>query len=1251
MAQIALTSIGQTLGSALLPGGVGAFGIGLSGAAIGGAIGGFAGRAIDGVLFGSTREGPRIENIRIMESREGAGIPNVYGRFRVGGQVIWAARLLETRQTERVGGGKGGPRVANYTYTASFAVALCEGPINRIGRVWANGEVVALTDFNHRLYTGADDQSPDPLIEAIEGTGCVPAYRGTAYIVFEDMPLEQFGNRLPQLSFEITREAPTRPGSIAFSKLIDGVNMIPASGEFVYGTEPVRQHYFPAIETPENTHMGSARTDMLASLDQLESDLPEVRRVALTNGWFGTDLRAGVCEIRPGVETEEKETRPYSWSVGGVERGDAWLISRTADDGPSFGGTPADRAVVEGLRELVGRGFDVTISPFLFMDIPPGNQLPDPYGSFEQAEFPWRGRITASDGTAAARTEIEAFLGDARMDDFEVEDDEIRWQGDGNEWGFRRFILHHAYLAQLAGGIESFLVGSEMVGLTRIRDDQGRFPYVEGLIDLAADVRAILGPAVKISYAADWTEYGAYAPGDGSGDVLFPLDALWGDQNIDFIGVDWYPPTGDWRNGSDHLDALAGYLGPDDPDYLRFQMAGGEAFDWFYASQADRENQIRIPIIDTAHGEHWVFRQKDLIGWWSAEHYERPGGIRSLSKTDWQPGTKPIRLSELGFPAVDKGANSPNLFHDPKSSESAFPPFSTGERDDLMQRSALSAALSFWQDKTAIEATYIWAWDARPWPVFPVREDIWTDGPNWTVGHWLNGRAGLSELGRVIEDVARRGGVDIDASAVSGVIDGYSLNGVSTVRGALAPLFSTYDLILIERDGKIIVEHSRNMPIHSLDGESVLEGGLDRTRSLLDKPPGSSRLTYIDGADTYDPATVNVFNSQGDRGVVIDVGIPIVMTESRAVDLAEQLLARATEPESMTMGLGREWSCLEAGDRLRFSDLDGVWRIVDLNDTGAIEFRLERELDTGLAIPRTLEAPAVVNDPPPATPPQFILIDGPMLPGRNGQTGPLVATFGTPWARPVSVEAGASPELLGRRAVINDPVGIGRLTAPLGPGVSGRWDYGSILEIEIAEETFPSLSELAVLNGAGLLLVESQNNWELLAYREAELVASNRYRLRALLRGLRGTANRNADLNARCLIVDDRLQSVVFDAEEIGLDLIWQAEGRGGRGDASRFVFENKQALPYAPGHISHDGNQISWVRRAAEIGDTWRDVNWENVGTFDVQHLRNGTVMQADTVNEPFWRLPDTAMTGDNVEIREIGADGRAGRSASIEL
>ena len=57
--------------------------------------------------------------------------------------------------------------------------------------------------------------------------------------------------------------------------------------------------------------------------------------------------------------------------------------------------------------------------------------------------------------------------------------------------------------------------------------------------------------------------------------------------------------------------------------YLQGNVEGGENYDWYYASEADRESQIRTPIDDTGYGEHWVFRPKDLRGWWSNQHFDR----------------------------------------------------------------------------------------------------------------------------------------------------------------------------------------------------------------------------------------------------------------------------------------------------------------------------------------------------------------------------------------------------------------------------------------------------------------------------------------------------------------------------------------------------------------------------------------------------------------------------------------------------
>lgn len=213
--------------------------------------------------------------------------------------------------------------------------------------------------------------------------------------------------------------------------------------------------------------------------------------------------------------------------------------------------------------------------------------------------------------------------------------------------------------------------------------------------------------------------------------MLFPLDPLWADANIDFIGIDFYAPLSDWRAGSQHLDAQD-WPQIHDAEYLKSNIEGGVNYDWYYASEADRDAQVRTPIHDSAHGEDWIFRAKDVRDWWANAHHERPGGVRSSTPTPWVPRSKPIWLTELGCPAIDMGTNQPNVFNDPKSSESALSHYSKGIRDDLIQRLYHEAMLSHWQTPASASSIYggpmlepanmfAWTWDARPYPDFPLR--------------------------------------------------------------------------------------------------------------------------------------------------------------------------------------------------------------------------------------------------------------------------------------------------------------------------------------------------------------------------------------------------------------------------------------------------------------------------------------------------------------------------------------------------
>jgi hypothetical protein len=191
------------------------------------------------------------------------------------------------------------------------------------------------------------------------------------------------------------------------------------------------------------------------------------------------------------------------------------------------------------------------------------------------------------------------------------------------------------HMAALGGAIISagIVVLSVIVG--RIYGYTGgggnSFPAVARFIALAAEVRTLVGPETKISYASDWSEYFGYQPQDGSGDRYFHLDPLWADDNIDFIGIDNYMPLSDWRDGVDHLDAGFGSIY--DLDYLRLNIEGGEGYDWYYHSVDAEAAQIRTAISDGAHLEPWVFRYKDIRSFGSLVHHERVGGVRSLTPT------------------------------------------------------------------------------------------------------------------------------------------------------------------------------------------------------------------------------------------------------------------------------------------------------------------------------------------------------------------------------------------------------------------------------------------------------------------------------------------------------------------------------------------------------------------------------------------------------------------------------------------
>jgi hypothetical protein len=1230
---------------------------------VGGFLGTIAGTAIDNAAIAAltpARVQPsRLAGLKVQASQDGAPMPIVYGRFRVAGQVIWASKFHEIN-AKRTVGGKGGQRVVERSYTISFAIGLAQGAIDGLGRVWINGEILDLSTVAHRTYLGSETQMPDPLIEALEGLNNAPAFRGLAYIVFEDFPVTAYGDRIPQFAFEVMANPPNPAQSAPILRdLARGVCLIPGAGEFTYATRPIRKVLGPGQEIGENLHVESGRSDFEVSLDNLARDFPNVTNVSLVVAWFGTDLRAGQCQILPKVEDAAKQTSPRAWSVAGLMRTSAQLVSQVSGK-PAYGGSPDDQSVIEAILALKARGHRVTHNPFIMMDIPSGNALPNPLGGASQAAFPWRGRITCSpgigqpstvDATATAATQVAAFFGAASASHFSVSGGKVVYSGP-NEWSYRRFILHQGALTLAAGGVDTFLIGSEMIGLTRVRGTADTFPAVAALIALAGEVRTLLGPLVKISYGADWTEYGAYQP-PATTDLRFPLDPLWANGNISFIGLDWYAPLSDRRDGEPRLSIPA----------LQAGIEGGEGFDFYYANDAARVAKTRAPITDGAYNEPWVWRQKDVRGFWSNAHYERFSGLRATMPTPWIPQSKPVAFMELGFPAVDKGANRPSVFPDPKSAEAGLPPFSSGARDDIEQRLALEATLSYWRDQNPLSTVYVgpmmdmsrchlWAWDGRPYPYFPGLTDVWADGAYAMLGHWLAGRAGSVSLAALVRDICARGGiVDANVDGVSGYVEGFAVEAPTSARSVLENLFAVFGLEAMTRQGALVISDAR-APIAqlTLSAGDVMsrDGGLSvsRANQVFGGPSGGRFSCYAAERD-YLPATQTTA-STGQSGPINALASSLVLDGAMRRKVANRL-ARAANSEGVSVSVAPAISArLEAGDRIAFAD-GAVWR-TDRSE-GQLSQTVSGTRAPNISAPEiAYVAPTVPVAPTLVSPPILVVLDLPAPFTSPISPKPLVGCACEVW--PGSIEVNVSGQ----------PVGNVTKSATLGtlPGTTSEGPVGRLINKPLTVTIkfgaiLPNVGQAAVLENGVVV--------DIISWRAATLIGLGMWQIGPWVRGLNGVSTGPAlSAGTTIIVLDDALVGMSLDPNLVGVSLSWQARPLA---DVSQVTTQNvlfnaRATQPWPPCALrakrGGTGVVLSWARRARGNGDGWGIANAPLGAATERYQVSivsvTGSVLRTISVTGPTYAYPNAQELVDfgavqsqlRLMIRQIGDDDIAG-------
>jgi len=412
---------------------------------------------------------------------------------------------------------------------------------------------------------------------------------------------------------------------------IIGVNLLPSTGEFTYDTVPyLGQRVTETILTSINRYANGGPdsgtgtvTDYTISINNLQAEFPGCTTVAVVVAWFGNSTDITACQIYPSTTYingtfQQASGAPDVWRCSSLTQSSSGIIPiPQIGDAFIYGGTPSDQSIVRCIRDLKNRGLRVVFYPFLLMTA---------------TGEPWRGQITydGADLSSAATIAVDNFLGSATTADFTRDNVNltVAYSGSPTDYTFRRMILHYANLCVVAGGVDLFLLGSELRGIEVIRGPawtqagatggDGKvtwdYPFVAGLIQLSNDVRSVFDAAGLtkdtvnlhnlISYSPDWSVWMGYQhPGENG---QWPhLDQLYGSANIDIVCFDNYLPLSDWTTGDGGLDAL-NWLNPPPSgawppaagafkglglsrqptiysiDYLKANIEGGEYFNWFY---------------------------------------------------------------------------------------------------------------------------------------------------------------------------------------------------------------------------------------------------------------------------------------------------------------------------------------------------------------------------------------------------------------------------------------------------------------------------------------------------------------------------------------------------------------------------------------------------------------------------------------------------------------------------------------------
>lgn len=105
------------------------------------------------------KQKPQFTGLAVQTSTGSVPIALCYGENRLAPNIIWQGDFQSHKHKQKAG--KGGPKQVSYTYSASFQLGLCWGPISSVTTTWKDQEKKSsYTAYGFSLQVGTNPQAP-----------------------------------------------------------------------------------------------------------------------------------------------------------------------------------------------------------------------------------------------------------------------------------------------------------------------------------------------------------------------------------------------------------------------------------------------------------------------------------------------------------------------------------------------------------------------------------------------------------------------------------------------------------------------------------------------------------------------------------------------------------------------------------------------------------------------------------------------------------------------------------------------------------------------------------------------------------------------------------------------------------------------------------------------------------------------------------------------------------------------------------